>query len=126
MGRRGYLLKKPPPPAIPPITLDTITPSSVTAPAAITPTPTITPGSIPSILDHDQSSLAQEISDWQFLTTPPEVPILDVRMDYADACHIGRSGNRYFLLFVDKTTEYVQNDNTKTRSNPTPLTLLKS
>ena len=47
-------------------------------------------------------------------------------MDYADACHIGRSGNRYFLLFVDKTTEYVQNYNTKTRSNPTPLTLLKS
>ena len=47
-------------------------------------------------------------------------------MDYTDACHIGRSGNRYFLLFVDKTTEYVQNYNTKTRSNPTPLALLKS
>ena len=62
MGRRGYLLKKPPPSAIPPITLDTIPPSSVTAPAAITPTPTITPGSIPSILHHDQSSLAQDIS----------------------------------------------------------------
>jgi hypothetical protein len=61
------------------------------------------------------------------VTTPSEMTTtLDVRMDYADACHIGRSGNRYFLLFVDKTTEYVQNYNTKTRSNPTPLALLKS
>jgi hypothetical protein len=47
-------------------------------------------------------------------------------MDYTDSCHIGRSGNRYFLVFVDKTTEYIQNYNTKTHSNPTPLTLLKS
>jgi hypothetical protein len=50
-------------------------------------------------------------------------PILDVRADFADSCQIGRSGDRWFLLMVDKTTEYVSLYNTKTRSNP--LALLK-
>jgi hypothetical protein len=50
-------------------------------------------------------------------------PILDVRTDFADSCQIGRSGDRWFLLMVDKTTEYVSLYNTKTRSNP--LALLK-
>jgi hypothetical protein len=50
-------------------------------------------------------------------------PILDVRADFADSCQIGRSGNRWFLLIIDKTTEYVSVYNTKTRSNP--LALLK-
>ncbi len=50
-------------------------------------------------------------------------PILDVRADFADSCQIGRSGDRWFLLMVDKTTEYVSLYNTKTRSNP--LTLLE-
>jgi hypothetical protein len=50
-------------------------------------------------------------------------PILDVRADFADSCQIGRQGDRWFLLIVDKTTEYVSLYNTKTRSNP--LALLK-
>jgi hypothetical protein len=110
MGRRGYLLKKPSVSAPTRVLLETIVPLTT-----ITPAPIITPGSIPSILDPDQSSLEHEIAYWKSLTKPSDMPTLDVRMDYADACHIGRSGNRYFLLFVDKTTEYVQNYNTKTR-----------
>jgi hypothetical protein len=50
-------------------------------------------------------------------------PILDVCVDFADSCQIGRSGDRWFLFMVDKTTEYVSLYNTKTRSNP--LVLLK-
>ena len=50
-------------------------------------------------------------------------PILDVHTDFADSCQIDLSGNRWFLLLVDKTIEYVSLYNTKTRSNP--LVLLK-
>jgi hypothetical protein len=105
MGRRGYLLKKPPVPVLWPVASDTLATSPVSAPVPTTPTPTISPGSITSILDPDPSPLEQDINFWKSLTTPPDLPTLDVRMDYVDACHIGRSGNRYFLLFVDKTTE---------------------
>ena len=126
MGRRGYLLKKLSFSSPPSVTLDTTVPRPVTDPVTVTPPPTITPGSIPSILDPDESSLEHDMNFWKSWTTPSEIPTLDVRMDYTDTCHINRSGNRYFLLFVDKTEEYVQNYNTKTRSNPTPLTLLKS
>jgi hypothetical protein len=60
------------------------------------------------------------------LTTPLSAfvePILDVRTDFTDPCQIDRSDNRWFLLFVDKSIEYVSKYNTKTRSNP--LRLLK-
>ncbi len=41
--------------------------------------------------------------------------------DFADSCQIGRTGDHWFLLMVDKTTEYVSLNNTKTRSNPLVL-----
>ena len=42
----------------------------------------------------------------------------DLRIDWADACSLGRHGERYFLLVVDKGTEYLANFNSKTRQNP--------
>jgi hypothetical protein len=32
-----------------------------------------------------------------------------LRTDLADACSLGRNGERYFLLVVDKDTEYLAN-----------------
>jgi hypothetical protein len=31
----------------------------------------------------------------------------DLRIDWADACSLGRHGERYFLLVIDKGTEYL-------------------
>jgi len=45
----------------------------------------------------------------------------DLRIDWADACPLGRHGERYFLLVVDKGTEYLANFNSKTRQNPVDL-----
>jgi hypothetical protein len=45
----------------------------------------------------------------------------DLRIDWADACSPGRNGERYFLLIVDKDTEYLANFNTKSRHNPVDL-----
>ena len=63
----------------------------------------------------------------------------DLRIDWADACSLGCQGERYFLLIVDKDTEYLVNFNTagpnengrkanppktkdtKTRQNPVDL-----
>ena len=45
----------------------------------------------------------------------------DLRIDWADACSLGRQGERYFLLIVDKDTEYLVNFNTKSRQNPVDL-----
>jgi hypothetical protein len=45
----------------------------------------------------------------------------DLRIDWADACSLGRNGERYFLLIVDKDTEYLANFNTKSRHNPVDL-----
>jgi hypothetical protein len=45
----------------------------------------------------------------------------DLRIDWADACSLGRHGERYFLLVVDKDTEYLANFNTKSRHNPVDL-----
>jgi hypothetical protein len=45
----------------------------------------------------------------------------DLRIDWADACSLGRTGERYFLLIVDKDTEYLANFNTKSRHNPVEL-----
>jgi hypothetical protein len=39
----------------------------------------------------------------------------DLRIDWADACSLSRTGERYFLLIVDKDTEYLANFNTKSR-----------
>ena len=69
MGRRDYLLKKPSVSDPTPVTLDTIVPTSVATPVTVKPPPTITPGSIPSILDPDQSSLEHDINYWKSLTT---------------------------------------------------------
>ena len=125
MGRRGYLLK----PTTPPIALnkDAATTSSLPAASVLTPDPMPDASVITaqSALVPD-STLPRSLTEPQRLQTPlPDSvePILDVRADFADACQIGRSGNRWFLLFVDKTTEYVSIYNTKTRSSP--LALLK-
>jgi len=45
----------------------------------------------------------------------------DLRIDWADACSLGRHGERYFLLVIDKGTEYLANFNTKTRQSPVAL-----
>jgi hypothetical protein len=45
----------------------------------------------------------------------------DLRIDWADACSFGRNGERYFLLVIDKGTEYLANFNTKTRQSPVAL-----
>jgi hypothetical protein len=45
----------------------------------------------------------------------------DLRIDWADACSLGRNGERYFLLVVDKDTKYLANFNTKSRYNPVDL-----
>jgi hypothetical protein len=45
----------------------------------------------------------------------------DLRIDWADSCSLGRHGERYFLLVIDKGTEYLANYNSKTRKNPVDL-----
>jgi hypothetical protein len=45
----------------------------------------------------------------------------DLRMDWGDACSIGRKGEQYFLLLVDKNTEYYVTFNTTTRDSPVDL-----
>jgi hypothetical protein len=45
----------------------------------------------------------------------------DLRIDWADACSLGRNGERYFLLVVDKDTEHLARFNTKSRHNPVDL-----
>ncbi len=45
----------------------------------------------------------------------------DLRIDWADACSVVCNGQRYFLLVVDKDTEYLANFNTKIRHNPVDL-----
>jgi hypothetical protein len=45
----------------------------------------------------------------------------DLRIAWADACSLGRNGERYFLLVVDKDTEYLANFNTRSRHNPIDL-----
>jgi hypothetical protein len=45
----------------------------------------------------------------------------DLRIDWADACSLGCNGEIYFLLVVDKDTEYLVNFNTKSRHNPVNL-----
>jgi len=114
----GYLLKTPPALALPTVAPAKFVTPPVTVHTVGTPPHAFSPGSILPFLHLSLCRLEHEISFWKSLTTTSAVPILDVRMDYADTCHIVRSGNRYFLLFVDKTTEYVQNYNTRTRSNP--------
>jgi hypothetical protein len=44
-----------------------------------------------------------------------------LRIDWADACSLACNGERYFLLVVDKDTEYLANFNTKSRHNPVDL-----
>ena len=58
--------------------------------------------------------------------SPYSPPGTDLRMDWADACSLGRLPdlNRYFLLIVDKGTEYFAAFPAKNRKNP--LELLKA
>ena len=44
-----------------------------------------------------------------------------LRIDWSDACSLGRNGERDFVLVVDKDTEYLANFNTKSRHNPVDL-----
>ena len=55
------------------------------------------------------------------LWPPLGEPGSDLRMDWADSCSLGRHGERYFLLVVDKGTEYYVNFNTKRRESPVDL-----
>jgi hypothetical protein len=45
----------------------------------------------------------------------------DLRMGWGDACSLGRNGVQYFLLLVDKNTEYYVTFNTPTRDTPVAL-----
>ena len=45
----------------------------------------------------------------------------DLHADWADAASLGWNGERYFLLIVDKETEYLANFNTKARTSPVQL-----
>ena len=45
----------------------------------------------------------------------------DLRIDWADACSLGRNGERHSLLVIDEGTEYLANFNTKTRQSPVAL-----
>ena len=45
----------------------------------------------------------------------------DLKIEWADACSLGQKGERYFLLVVDKDTEYLANLNTQSRQNPVDL-----
>jgi len=45
-------------------------------------------------------------------------------MDWADAASLGWDGERYFLLIIDKTTEYLATFNATSRHSP--LDLLKA
>jgi hypothetical protein len=48
---------------------------------------------------------------------PDTVPAYtDLRMDCGDACSLGRNGEQYFLLLVDKNTEYYFTFNTPTQT----------
>ena len=127
LGQCGYLLKS----TTPPITLDkdvdtTPTPLlpvvSVLTPAPMTDVCVITTQS-DLMTDSTFTLSSPETQLLQTLVSDLVEPILDVRVDFVDTCQIDRSGNRWFLLFVDKKTEYVSIYNTKTRSNP--LALLK-
>ena len=51
-------------------------------------------------------------------------PYMDLRMDWADAASLGWDGERYFLLIIDKTTEYLATFNATSRH--APLGLLKA
>ena len=50
----------------------------------------------------------------------------DLRIDWADACSVVCNGQHYFLLVVDKDTQYLANFNTKIRHNPVDLLGLMS
>ena len=53
--------------------------------------------------------------------TPDPTPRMDLRMDWADAASLGWDGERYFLLIIDKTTEYLATFNTTSRHSPLHL-----
>lgn len=52
---------------------------------------------------------------------PDPTPHMDLRMDWADAASLGWDGERYFLLIIDKTTEYLATFNTTSRHSPLHL-----
>ena len=54
-------------------------------------------------------------------------PMTDLRMDWADACSLGRlpSLNRYFLLILDKGTKHWATYPSKSRGRGTPVELFK-
>ncbi len=45
----------------------------------------------------------------------------DLRKEWGDVCSLGRNGEQYFLLLVDKTTEYYVTLNTITCEAPVDL-----
>jgi hypothetical protein len=98
LGRCGYLLT----PTTTFITpdKDTMTTPSQHATSVINPEPIIVPAPL----------LPLSLSEVPLVVTPVSTfvePILDVLSDFTDSYQIGRSGDRWFLLMVDKTTEYV-------------------
>ncbi len=109
LGRRGYLLTT---------NTDTIILPKDTIRSEVNISQTeITPEPILDALTTLASDLLLPFPTTEIpLETTPESsfvePILDVRADFTDCCQIGRSGNHWFLLIIDKTTEYVSVYNT--------------
>jgi hypothetical protein len=67
----------------------------------------LTPASASITPDKDTVTRPSQSTTSATNPEPIIAPALDVRADFADSCQIGRSGDRWFLLMVDKTTEYV-------------------
>ena len=75
--------------------------------------------------------ISEETFDHPTLPQAPPINLLpqrqngqhqtDLRADWADAASLGWDGERYFLLIIDKETEYLANFNTKTRTSPVQL-----
>ena len=102
--------------------LDTLEISPITD--TVDPTSTITES---LARFHEFTAPADEFDYSTFNSLAHSPPHTDLRMDWADACSLGRlpSLNRYFLLILDKGTEHWATYPSKTRGSGTPLELLK-
>jgi hypothetical protein len=126
LGRRSYIKHKRKRTDLPPPTDTTPLPPS---------TPTIVPdvflhpfkGSLLNITALSASkpvTITEDLSNaCATCTVGPDkdVAYTDLRMDWGDACSLGRNGEQYFLLLVDKNTEYYVTFNTATRDSPVAL-----
>ena len=87
--------------------------------------------SLPDTVPETLTPISEETFDSPTLEQAPPITLLpqrqsaqhqtDLRIDWADAASLGWDGERYFLLIVDKETEYLANFNTKVRTSPVQL-----